>query len=182
MADLPVRWVDLGEVPPMPDCVEDGETFAANAAKKALHYARLSGLWTLADDSGLEVDALGGRPGVYSARFAGEPKSDRRNNEKLVAMLKGVPPEKRAARFRCCVALAGEGRILATAEGSFEGRIVDDARGANGFGYDPHFLVPSLGRTAAELDAAHKNAISHRGQALAALKPQILRLLAGSGR
>lgn len=178
MAELPVRWVDLSEIPPIPDCVEDGDTFQANAAKKALHYAHASGLWTLADDSGLEVDSLGGQPGVWSARFAGEPKSDRRNNEKLIALLAGVPQEKRTARFRCSLALANDGQILATAEGKIEGQIIDEARGSNGFGYDPHFLIPTTGKTTAQLDPEHKNRISHRGQALRAIQPEILRLLA----
>jgi len=178
MAELPVRWVDLSEIPPIPDCIEDGDTFQANAAKKALHYAHSSGLWTLADDSGLEVDALGGQPGVWSARFAGEPKSDQRNNEKLIALLAGVPQEKRTARFRCSLALAKDGRILATAEGKIEGLIIDEARGSNGFGYDPHFLIPATGKTTAQLDSEHKNRISHRGQALRAIQPEILRLLA----
>jgi XTP/dITP diphosphohydrolase len=177
MADVPVDWVSLADMPDLPDCVEDADTFEANARKKALHYAGLSGLWTLADDSGLEVDALGGAPGVHSARYAGEPKSDARNNAKLVAGLTGVPDERRTARFRCVVALAEPGRVLATASGTIEGRIIDSPRGRNGFGYDPHFLIPDLGKTAAELPAAEKNRISHRGRALAALRQKLSSLL-----
>ncbi len=178
MRDLPVVWTVLADLPPMPECVEDGSTFEANAEKKALHYARLSGLWTLADDSGLEVDALGGEPGVRSARFAGEPKSDARNNARLVALLSGVPPDRRTARFRCALALADGSRVLARAQGCVEGLIVDEARGKNGFGYDPHFLIPALGRTAAELDPEQKNRISHRGQALQSLRAAMGPLLA----
>lgn len=178
MNDLPVAWVALADLPPMPECVEDGTTFEANAHKKALYYAGLTGLWTLADDSGLEVDALGGEPGVNSARFAGEPKSDPANNDKLVSLLTGVPAERRTARFRCTLVLVGDQRVLACTTGTVEGVIVDEARGSNGFGYDPHFLVPALGRTMAEIPAEHKNRISHRGQALGAMCEQVRRLLA----
>ncbi len=177
MTGVPVRWVGLADLPAMPECVEDGDTFEANAAKKALYYARLSGFWTLADDSGLEVDALDGKPGVHSARFAGEPKSDARNNAKLIALLAGVPEERRTARFRCALALADGKAVLARARGTVEGRIVDDARGSNGFGYDPHFFVPSHGCTMAELPSDEKNRISHRGQALRALRDALPRLL-----
>lgn len=177
MADLPVTWADLSDLPPMSDCIEDGNTFVANAEKKALHFARLSGLWTLADDSGLEVDALDGQPGIYSARFAGEPRSDANNNARLVSMLAGIAPEQRTARFRCALAIADPKGILARADGIVEGVIIDDARGSNGFGYDPHFLIPSLGRTAAELPPQEKNRISHRGKALQAIRGRLLRLL-----
>ncbi|HOW18974.1 MAG TPA: XTP/dITP diphosphatase [Phycisphaerae bacterium] len=178
MEGLPVEWIALGDLPPMPECAEDADTFEGNAEKKAHHYARLGGLWTLADDSGLEVDALGGRPGVKSARFAGEPKSDARNNARLIQLLAGVPAERRTARFRCVLALVGDGRLLARTAGTVEGVIVDEPRGTNGFGYDPHFLIPSLGRTMAELSPDSKNRISHRGQALRAMRDALLRLLA----
>lgn len=168
-----IHWRSLKDLPNgIAAPVEDGATFAANAAIKARHYARSSGLWTLADDSGLEVDALGGAPGVLSARYGGaaagaaRAEVDRANNQRLISELKGVPPEKRTARFRCALALADGDRILATAEGRVEGRIVDQSRGSNGFGYDPHFFLLELGRTMAELSAEHKNQISHRGQAL----------------
>lgn len=177
LAELGVVLRGLDEFPPIEPPVEDGETFAANARIKALHYARHAGCWALADDSGLEVDALDGAPGVHSARYAGDDCDDRANNAKLIASLQGVPHERRTARFRCAVAVADETRVLAEASGAIEGVIIDDARGANGFGYDPHFFVPDLGKTTAELPPAEKNRISHRGQAILAIRPSIERLL-----
>lgn len=177
LGDVPAEWRTLRDFPPIPPPVEHGDAFDDNARLKALYYARALDIWALADDSGLEVDALGGAPGVHSARFAGEPGNDALNNRKLVAALAKVPPERRTARFRCAVALADPGDILAAAEGSLEGQIVDGPAGAGGFGYDPHFLIPELGQTSAELDAEHKNAVSHRGRALRALKPHLLRLI-----
>jgi XTP/dITP diphosphohydrolase len=120
----------------------------------------------LADASGLEGDCLGGRPGVQSARFAGRHGDDQANNAKLVDLLRDVPLNERNARFRCAIVVADHGAVLARAEGTIEGLIVDQPRGENGFGYDPHFLVPDLGKTTAELAPEHKNSISHRGQAL----------------
>lgn len=178
LADLPVQLVSLDEFPSMAEPVEDAATFIENAEIKARHYAGLAGCWSLADDSGLEVDALQGRPGVYSARFAGLACDDKANNAKLVQELVATPPDRCTARFRCAVVLAGEDRILATAEGAFEGMIVAEPRGANGFGYDPHFLIPSLGKTAAELTREEKNRISHRGQALRVLREEMETLLA----
>lgn len=174
---LHVRWRQLQEFTGWPEAVEDGRTFLENARSKAFHYARLSGLWTIADDSGLEVDALGGEPGVRSARYAGEPKSDQANNALLVERLAGVPDERRTARFRCAVVLADGQRILAGAEGAVEGRIIDHPRGVNGFGYDPHFWVDSAGMTAAEMYSEQKHAVSHRGQALRKLAAQLAALL-----
>lgn len=178
-AAVPVSWRTLGEYASAawPEPVEDGATFMANAEKKALHYARLSGLWTIADDSGLEVDALGGEPGVRSARYAGEPKDDAANNRLLIERLSGVPEAARTAWFRCAVVLADPSAVLAGAEGRVEGRIIDQPRGANGFGYDPHFLVVEAGLTTAEMTPARKHAISHRGQALSALAVKLARLL-----
>ncbi|MBN1345985.1 MAG: XTP/dITP diphosphatase [Phycisphaerae bacterium] len=175
MADLPIDWVPLSELPPIEEPVEDGETFAENARLKALYYAKATGLWALADDSGLEIDALGGAPGVYSARYAGEPCDDAANNARIVRELAGVPAEGRTARFRCAIALASEDHTLAEADGKIEGVIIDEARGQNGFGYDPHFFVPSLGKTTAEITPEHKNSISHRGNALRAIRPAIER-------
>ncbi len=179
-----VRWRSLSEFAGRIDApAEDGDTFEQNAAIKARYYARFTGLWTLADDSGLEVDALAGAPGVRSARYAGAQAgasrevADGANNRKLIAALSAVPFEKRTARFRCALALADGDRILLTAEGVIEGRIVDDPRGRNGFGYDPHFYLPELGRTTAELAAEHKNRISHRGQALRSLRESLRALL-----
>ncbi|MGQ9650905.1 MAG: RdgB/HAM1 family non-canonical purine NTP pyrophosphatase [Phycisphaerae bacterium] len=173
-----VRWRHLQEFTGWPEAIEDGRTFLENAQSKALHYARLSGLWTIADDSGLEVDALGGEPGVRSARYAGEPKSDQANNALLVERLAGVPDDQRTARFRCAVALADGQQVLASAEGAVEGRIIDHPRGTNGFGYDPHFLVVSAGMTAAEMPPEQKHAVSHRGRALRKLAVQLATLLA----
>ncbi len=174
---LAVRWRMLREFPDWPPPVEDADTFTGNAALKATYYARQSGLWTIADDSGLEVDALGGQPGVRSARYAGQPANDAANNALLIERLRGVSPERRTARFRCVVALSDGQRILATAEGAVEGRIVDAPLGDNGFGYDPHFWLDARGMTMAQLAPDQKHAISHRGQALRALREQLRPLL-----
>ncbi|MEI7898914.1 MAG: RdgB/HAM1 family non-canonical purine NTP pyrophosphatase [bacterium] len=153
------------EVPGLPEeVVEDAATFEGNAMKKARELCRASGLWTLADDSGLEVVALNNAPGVYSARYAGEPCSYPANNAKLLRELEGVTD--RRARFRCVIALcAPDGREWSV-EGSCSGRIIHETRGANGFGYDPLFVSDGLDRTFAELDGVTKNRISHRGRAL----------------
>jgi XTP/dITP diphosphohydrolase len=173
-----VRWRLLSEFSGWPEAVEDGDSFRANAAIKAHHYARWSGLWTIADDSGLEVDALGGAPGVRSARYAGEPTNDAANNALLITRLAGVPAEGRTSRFRCAVALSDGQNVLAAAEGAVEGRIIDTPRGVNGFGYDPHFWIEDAGLTLAEMSVERKHAISHRGQALRRLREQLLRILA----
>ncbi|MFN4243883.1 MAG: RdgB/HAM1 family non-canonical purine NTP pyrophosphatase [Tepidisphaerales bacterium] len=155
---------------------ETGSSFLENACLKAVHYATSLGLWTLADDSGLVVDALGGEPGVDSAYFAakyghGSPTDDRAsrdaaNNRLLLERLRDVPPERRAARFVCAIALATpEGQVVATTTGEVAGRILDAPRGGGGFGYDPLFEVEGLGRTSAELLPAEKHRISHRGMA-----------------
>lgn len=168
-AGLPITWHDLDEFPGLAEPQEGGASFAENARLKALYYAGATGLHTLADDSGLEVDALGGAPGVHSARYAGSPRDDAANNRKLIAALAGVPPAARTARFRCALALARPGRVVLETSGVVEGLIVETPRGRGGFGYDPHFLLPDLGRTAAELPAAEKSARSHRGQAVRAM-------------
>jgi XTP/dITP diphosphohydrolase len=177
LTDSPIELCTLEDFPGLSEAVEDGATFEENAKKKALHYHGLTGMTTLADDSGLEVDALGGAPGVHSARFAGKQGDDAANNAKLVALLGGVPRERRTARFRCVMALAHEGNIAATAEGAVDGLIVDIPAGAEGFGYDPHFLLPDLALTKAQLPLEIKNRLSHRGQALRAILPAILRTL-----
>jgi XTP/dITP diphosphohydrolase len=176
------RWCGLRDFPDVPKAVEDAATFAENARRKALHYAAATGLPTLADDSGLEVDCLGGAPGVASARYAGEPRDDAANNRKLVAGLAGVPPEKRRARFRCAMAFAWQGEVLAETDGTVEGLILDEPRGSNGFGYDPHFLLPARNKTMAELQPDEKNALSHRGQALRAMLPKIAGILESRSR
>ena len=158
----------LDRVPPEP--VEDGATFADNARLKAVHYARAASRLCLADDSGLEVDALGGAPGVLSARYAGigasRAEQTAANNARLLREMKDVPPGKRAARFVCAMCLADEhGRIRAESRGTFDGFIAIQPRGTSGFGYDPLLYLPDLGRTVAELSAEEKNARSHRGEA-----------------
>jgi XTP/dITP diphosphohydrolase len=174
---LGVAFRTLADFDRLPEAIEDADSFEANAAGKARHYSRLTGHWTLADDSGLVVDALGGAPGVHSARYAGTHGDDRANNTKLISQLVGVPPEKRTAQFYCAVALADGDRILASASGTLTGRIINQPRGSNGFGYDPHFLVPNLGLTTAEMPPEQKNLLSHRGRALRAIAPQIKKLL-----
>lgn len=150
------------------DVEETGKTFLENARLKAEAYARASGILTLADDSGLEVDALNGEPGVYSKRYAGDGKSDAERNEFLLERLRTVPREARAARFRCAIVIADPGGQTWTAEGTCEGEMAFEPRGTNGFGYDPIFIVQERGRHLAELTSQEKNRISHRG--LAALK------------
>jgi XTP/dITP diphosphohydrolase len=166
LAHLPLQVLSLAEFDNIPDAVEDGDTFEANAVIKARHYAKYTKCACLADDSGLEVDALGGAPGVYSARFAGPDGDDAANNAKLLQELKDVPGEKRTARFRCVLAFAGEQGEIITTEGSCEGVILHQAQGQGGFGYDPLFYVPDLDKTLAEIPVTEKNKISHRGQAL----------------
>jgi XTP/dITP diphosphohydrolase len=150
----------------VPECPEPHVTFIENCLAKARHAALHTGLPALADDSGICVDALNGAPGVYSARYAGEPKSDQRNNEKLVAALQNEP--NRRAHYYCVIVLVRhpDDPQPLIAEGSWHGKIIDTPRGKNGFGYDPYFFLPEFGKTGAELDPDHKNAISHRGQAL----------------
>ncbi len=177
-SDLPACWLTLSDLPHgAPPAEETADTFAGNAEQKAAHYSAFYGLWTLADDSGLEVDALGGAPGVRSARFAGPQQNDAENNARLLNELAGVPDERRTARFRCALALVDGSRVLARTEGLIEGRILRGPRGENGFGYDPLFLVPSLGCTTAELTRDQKNRISHRGQAIRAMAPLLQALL-----
>lgn len=154
----------------IPEPVEDGTTFQANARIKAVYYAKALGRMCLADDSGLEVDALGSAPGVHSARYAGvdgqRAQRDGANNEKLLAELQGVPAEQRTARFVCAMCLVdGDGSILAETRGTFQGIITTELRGENGFGYDPLLYLPDVGCTSAELSPQQKNARSHRGVA-----------------
>ena len=148
------------------DADEPHATFVENALAKARHASRLAKLPALADDSGICVQALGGEPGVHSARFAGEPKSDQRNNEKLLQLL--AEQDNRLAHYYCVIVLMrhGDDPEPLIAEGAWQGQIIDAPRGSNGFGYDPYFLLPDLGKTAAELEADQKNILSHRGKAL----------------
>ncbi len=161
-AHLKFEVVGLLEVGNYAPVVEDGDTFQANARKKAVEIANLSGELVLADDSGLEVDVLGGAPGVHSARFAGEPCSDQRNNELLLERLSGYPLEQRGASFRCAIALAVPRCAVELTEGVCQGVILFEPRGAGGFGYDSLFFVPEYGQTFAELSSQVKNGISHR--------------------
>ena len=156
--------VSAFDFPHVPDVVEDGETFEANAVKKAVSLAGATGLWALADDSGLEVDALGGAPGVYSARYAGEPVSYPANNRKLLDELRNE--QNRHARFRCVIALSSPDGKAKTVDGRCEGVIAYEERGKQGFGYDPLFIPEGFTKTFAEMDGESKNAISHRGRAL----------------
>ncbi len=173
-----IQLRSLADFADLPGIVEDGDTFEANAVKKARAVARHTGCPALADDSGLEVDALGGAPGVHSARFAGEKATDAQNNAKLLHLLGETPKEKRTARFRCVIVVTTPDGAVRTAQGRCEGRILKRPRGRGGFGYDPLFLVPALKLTFAELSPGEKNRISHRGRALKAARPLILDALA----
>jgi XTP/dITP diphosphohydrolase len=164
-SDLPYRLLSLRDIWLDMDVEETGTTFAENAELKARSYAQASGLLTLADDSGLEIDALGGAPGVYSARFAGKDTSYEERFHLILERLKGLPTEQRSARFRCVIAIAEPSGAIRLVEGVIEGVIADAPRGERGFGYDPIFLVPEIGMTTAELTAEDKNRISHRGRA-----------------
>jgi XTP/dITP diphosphohydrolase len=188
-----VQWVGLSDFKGIAEIKEDGETFSENARKKALGYAKATGLWTIADDSGLVIDALKGEPGVESARFSRAKSKDRKvvdrkNIAKVLTLLKNVPREKRTARFVCCMCLASPPdewraspvKILIETEGTLEGLITDKEIGENGFGYDPIFFVPGLNKTVAQLTTEEKNAISHRGNALRKLKPLLEELLKGA--
>ncbi|MFN8486955.1 MAG: XTP/dITP diphosphatase [Caldilineaceae bacterium] len=180
LADLPLTVTSLKAEGITEDVKETGATFAENACLKAESYARMTGLWTWADDSGLEVDALDRRPGVYSARYAGPGATDQERYQKLLQELHQRPDAPRTARFRCVVALAIPGEQTATVEGTVEGLITNQPSGANGFGYDPVFLLPDRGVTMAELPAEVKNEISHRGQAAQKAKQLLLERLANT--
>jgi XTP/dITP diphosphohydrolase len=162
--------LDLSSVPALGEVEETGTTFEENAALKALAASAHFGGWVLADDSGLEVDALGGAPGVRSARFSGEGATDVTNRALLLEKLATVPADQRSARFRCVIALARRGEVLAHFSGAVEGAIIQSEKGEGGFGYDPLFVPEGFGETFAELGAETKNRLSHRGRALAALK------------
>jgi XTP/dITP diphosphohydrolase len=164
-----VEVVGLESLENAPDVVEDGDSFVANASKKALEIAIQANCLTLADDSGLVVPELDGAPGVFSARYAGAEVTDAQNNQKLLDELKSIAPDKRQAYFCCVMALADPQGQCRTFEGRLQGRLIDELRGDQGFGYDPLFLVPEYGKTLAELPLEIKNRISHRGKALALL-------------
>lgn len=182
-----IRVHSLAKFPHLRPVKETGRTFEENAAKKARAVARATKHLALADDSGLEVEALGWGPGVRSARFAGRHGDDRANNDKLLRCLAGVPPSRRRARYRCVLALAGPSGIIALARGVWRGRIAARPRGRQGFGYDPLFVVPRVHRTVGELSAAVKARLSHRADAARRMAPVLRRLVligprrAGSG-
>lgn len=178
LGDLPLELVDLSGYPQAPEVDETGETFAANAELKAVQVATALGEWTVGEDSGLVVPSLGGRPGVYSARFAGTHGDDAANNAKLLTELAGKTGDDRAAYYVSTLCLADPtGKVVATAEGRCHGRIIDAPRGDGGFGYDPLFLVPEWHRTFGELSATVKHALSHRGRAVGRLRPAVRKLL-----
>lgn len=179
LAPLPVTLRGLWEWPDAPLVEETGQTLEANAALKAESATRHTGLWSVADDTGLEVEALHGAPGVYSARFAGEGATYAGNRAKLLDLLTGVSARRRGAQFRTAVALARPSRKTLFVEGSVSGLITEDERGDLGFGYDAVFLYPELGMTFAEMTPAEKNAVSHRGRALMALRDLLTGLLSG---
>ena len=164
-SDLPLRLVSLSDIQLAIDVEETGITFAENAELKARTYAQMSNILTLADDSGLEIDALGGAPGVQSARYLGSETSYQERFRVILEQLKGLPLDQRSARFRCVIALAEPSGYIRMVEGVVEGVIAESPRGTNGFGYDPIFLIPELGKTFAELEPEHKNRISHRARA-----------------
>jgi XTP/dITP diphosphohydrolase len=170
LRDLGVTIRTLDEFPDVPDVVEDGDTCEANAVKKARAIAEFTGLPAVADDTGLEVDALGGRPGVYAARYAGEDATYEDNCRKLLQELIDVPRERRAARFLTVAAIALPSGEIRVAQGTLEGAIAEETSGTLGFGYDPVFLIPELGKTLAQLSADQKNRISHRAKAFTQAK------------
>ena len=176
LGDLEIKIRTLAEFPDAPTVVEDGDTCRANAVKKATALARHTGLPAVADDTGLEVDALGGRPGVHAARYAGEGATYENNWRKLIRELEGVPKERRRARFITVAAVAMPSAKVAIAEGSLEGRITEAPAGTQGFGYDPVFFVPEVGKTLAQLTLAEKNRISHRARAFAKVREILLKL------
>ncbi len=164
-SDLPLRLLSLNDLQLDIDIEETGTTFAENAELKARTYAQPSGLLTLADDSGLEIDALGGMPGIHSARYLGRETSYEERFREILEQLKGLPMEQRTARFHCAIALAEPSGYTRVVEGVIEGVIANSPRGEHGFGYDPIFFLPELGKTFAELAPEHKNRISHRARA-----------------
>ncbi|MEN6467420.1 MAG: XTP/dITP diphosphatase [Smithella sp.] len=173
LAGMDIELVSLNHFKSLPEIVEDGQTYLENALKKAKSISEFTGETVLADDSGLQVDILEGAPGIYSARYAGEDATDEDNNVKLLARLKDVPDEKRTASFFCALVLYHQDGHYDAFEGQWQGRIIDERRGTNGFGYDPIFLSLHLNKTAAELPPEIKNKISHRGQAFAKLKSHL---------
>lgn len=177
LKDLRATILTLDDFKGVPEVVEDGKTFEDNASKKARVVSKVTHRLTIADDSGLEVDALGGLPGVKSARFAGKGQDYNKNNEKLLKLLEGITARKRKARFVCVISIAKDGKVLDVVRGTCGGRISFERRGKAGFGYDPVFIAPAYGKTFAELGPKIKNRISHRYRALRRAKSAVKRLL-----
>jgi XTP/dITP diphosphohydrolase len=174
LGDLGLQFGDLSDRSDVPEVEETGSTFEENARLKATAFAQATGAWTLAEDSGLVVPALNGRPGVYSARYAGKQGDDAANNQRLLAELAPFPDDRRAAYYVCVAALADpSGEVKATSEGRCHGVIIRELRGTGGFGYDPFFLVPEFHRTFGELSPRVKHALSHRSRALERLRPAL---------
>ena len=181
LADLAIEWLSLDDVGVTEDVEETGSTFRENSVLKSRTYALETGLITLADDSGLEVDALQGAPGVYTARYGGPGLTAVQRYQKLLEAIKEVPEPQRTARFRCVITVAGpDGVILGESEGVCEGRIAQKPIGDNGFGYDPVFYLPQFNMTMAQLPAGEKHIISHRGQAVQAIVPRLREILQSS--
>ena len=176
LSGLKIELLSLNSFPEIGEIVEDGDTLEDNARKKARTVYNATGILSLADDTGLAVEALGGRPGVYSARYSGEHATYEQNNLKLLGELKGVPAEKRNAKFRCVISIVGNG-IDEIAVGEVPGRIIDEVRGKNGFGYDPLFVADGYDITYAEMDSETKNLLSHRARALEAARNILERLI-----
>ena len=176
---FPFTILSLADFPHIPPVVENGNSFYENALKKATTVAHITGKLTVADDSGIEVEALGGKPGITSARFAGEGASDEENNAKLLGELADVPPEKRGACFKCVLVVAPAEGKTDFVEGECKGTIINEPRGKYGFGYDPLFLVPEYNKTFSEITPEEKNKISHRSRALRKLLEILPRYLQG---
>jgi XTP/dITP diphosphohydrolase len=179
LSDLNFELLSLDDLPPLPEVEEDGTTFAENAIKKAVTVCRQTGLLTLADDSGLVVDALQGAPGVFSARYSGPGADDEKNNQKLLLAMREVPDIGRTARFVCVIALALPDGRVETVEGTCEGRIDHILRGSEGFGYDPMFIPEGFKVSFAQLEPPVKNTISHRGKALGLIRPVLEKINSG---
>jgi len=177
LKDLPIEVISLANFKDVPEVKEDCKTFEENAKKKAVQVSRFLKGFVIADDSGLEIEALGNRPGVYSARFSGKGATYASNNEKVLRLLKGVPFSRRKATFRCCIAVACQGKVVGTAERRCKGRITFKVLGKSGFGYDPIFLPRGHKKTFAQLGLKKKNKISHRSKALIAAKKIIRRYI-----
>ena len=174
---VPVRLIPLSDYPDAPELKEEGATYAENAVHKARTVARFTGKWALGDDTGLEVDALNGQPGLYSARFAGEDVTFADNRRKLLRLMDSVPTEKRTATFRTVLALVNPSGETHLAEGVLQGRIVEQERGTGGFGYDAVFDLPELGKTYAELTSQEKNRISHRACAVQKIREHLEKIV-----